>query len=206
MCRAGAADIHARRNEFLNRGVRVCVVTSQPTGIDEFKEAVWQGGEVLLDEGETFKKALGGQAYKNRWLLRPTVIRRILKVISLFGTNVGDLNEKSSMLGGAMIVNKAGVLFAEAETSGFIYPSAETLLHTLDPAAVSCTAQAMPEVRATFRLNDKDGSEVISLQEFRDAMRKCGCDDEEINAAFASADADGSGEINYEEWARHMKE
>ena len=120
-------------------------VTSQPAGIDEFKEAVWQGGEVLLDESETFKKALGGQMYKNHWLLSPAVIRRIFQVQDRFGIQTSDLNKKSNLLGGVMIVNKDGVLFAEAETSGFIYPSADTLLRALDPAA-SCTAKVVPSM------------------------------------------------------------
>lgn len=114
-------------------------MTSQPTSIDDFMAAVWKDGEVVIDEEEVFKKALGGQVYKNRWLLAPSVIRRIFATAG-FGTKTDDLNEKSKMLGGAMIVNKQGVLFAEAETSGFTYPSADTLLAALTkPPEAQCT-------------------------------------------------------------------
>jgi len=140
LCRAGAADIHAHRAEFAQRGVRLTVVTSQPAGIEEFKTAVWPTDEILVDEDETFKKALGGEKYKNRWLLSPAVIARIFKVKG-FGSQFDDLNDKSTMLGGAMIVNGEGVIFAEAETSGFVYPSAAELLSALDSRAptLSCT-------------------------------------------------------------------
>lgn len=131
MCRAGAADIQANREEFAKRGVSLYVVTSQTAGIDDFKEAVWAGGDVLLDEGEVFKLALGGKKYQNRWLMTLSVIRRITASASL-GAKFDDLNEKSAMLGGAILVNKDGVIFAEAETSGFVYPTAATLLSTLD--------------------------------------------------------------------------
>ena len=119
--------------------MRLAVVTSQSVGIDEFKEAVWPSDDVLLDEDEVFKKALGGQTYKNRWLLNPAVIARIFKVRS-FGAQVDDLNDKSTMLGGAMIVTKEGVAYAEAETSSFVYPSASELLAALDSSSsVACT-------------------------------------------------------------------
>jgi len=95
---------------------------------------VWPTDEVLLDEDETFKKALGGQKYKNRWLLSPQVIARIIRVLR-YGSKVDDLNEKSKMLGGVMIVNQAGLVFAEAETPKFLYPSARALLRALDSAS-----------------------------------------------------------------------
>jgi len=127
----------------MQRGVRLSVVVSQDTGIDDFVEAVWKGGEVLIDDGEIFKKALGGETYKNRWLLNPMVIRRIFQVAGL-GTRTDDLNEKSNMLGGAMIVSKDGIHFAQAETSSFVYPSADTLLQALDAAKISCSPRATP--------------------------------------------------------------
>jgi len=111
--------------------VRLIAVASQSVGVEEFKDAVWPTDEVLLDEDETLKKALGGQKYKNRWLLSPRVIARIFRVLR-YGSKVDDLNEKSKTLGGVMIVNQAGIIFAEAETSKFVYPSAKALLRALD--------------------------------------------------------------------------
>jgi len=122
------------------------VVTSQPLGIPEFVSSVWQDGEVFVDEAETFKKALGGQKYKNRWLLSPAVIRRIFASMG-FGSFTGDLNEKSTMLGGAMIVGRQGVLFSQTETSGFVYPKADVLLAALDSATDS--AACVPETQST---------------------------------------------------------
>ena len=123
--------------------MKLAVVTSQLTGVEEFKAAVWPSDDILLDEEETFKKALGGQTYKNRWLLNPAVIARLFKAKG-FGSQMDDLNDKSTMLGGAMIATKDGVLFAEAETSGFVYPSASELLAALDASSsVDCTPSTL---------------------------------------------------------------
>ena len=81
--------------------------------------------------GHSTGALLGGEKYKNRWLLSPDVIRRMFTVTG-FGSQMDDLNDKSTMLGGAMIVSKQGVVFAEAETSGFTYPSAAKLLEALE--------------------------------------------------------------------------
>lgn len=60
------------------------------------------------------------------------------------------------------------------------------------------------EIRAMFRRYDTDRSGTISLIELRKAMRRFGCNDEEAEAAFSAADTDGNGEIDFDEWTRHM--
>jgi len=61
------------------------------------------------------------------------------------------------------------------------------------------------EIRAMFSLYDKDRNGTITLAEFRLAMRRCGCDGDDLETDFAAADYDGNGEIDMEEWTRHMK-
>ena len=48
------------------------VVSAQATGAEDFIEAVWQGGELFVDEDEAFKKALGGLRSKLATILRYT--------------------------------------------------------------------------------------------------------------------------------------
>ena len=82
------------------------VVSAQATGAEDFIEAVWQGGELFVDEDEAFKKALGGLPYKNRWLFKPSVLARLGSVVGN-GRDFSDLNDKSQMLGGTMVVDAA---------------------------------------------------------------------------------------------------
>ena len=79
--------------------------------------------------------ALGGRAYKNSWLLKPSVILRIAGT-RRFGASMGDLNAKSSMLGGVVVMSSGGeVVYAEAESSSFAMPSADSVLSALRAAA-----------------------------------------------------------------------
>ena len=55
------------------------------------------------------KKALGGRAYKNYWLLRPSVVRHLVSYASRFGTGTSDvLHEKTNLLGGTLVLSKEG--------------------------------------------------------------------------------------------------
>jgi len=113
-------------------------------GAEDFISSVWTGGAVLIDEEESFKKALhGGQQYKNSWLLKPSVLLRIMGV-KKFGSAMNDLTDKTNMLGGVILMGKDGVLHAETETTRFAYPAAETLLSALKASSgIACTpAQA----------------------------------------------------------------
>jgi Ca2+-binding EF-hand superfamily protein len=67
------------------------------------------------------------------------------------------------------------------------------------------TPEQQAEVHAMFALYDKDRSGTISFAEFKQAMRKCGCDDDDLESTFAAADADGNGEVDLQEWTEHMR-
>lgn len=74
----------------------------------------------------------------------------------------------------------------------------------------SLTPDQQREVRAMFSLYDKDRNGTISRDEFHRAMRprhgSDEIDEQMLDAIFDSADADGSGDIDYEEWLVHMRE
>jgi len=73
MCRAEADRLYSRRSELDALGARlVCLVKEDftdpkaeagaPGEVDQFREAVWPGGEVWLDDKQAFYTALGGGA------------------------------------------------------------------------------------------------------------------------------------------------
>ena len=63
------------------------------------------------------------------------------------------------------------------------------------------------EIRAAFRVFDKDGNGFISSAELRHVMTTIGekLSDEEVDEMIREADTDGNGEINYEEFCQMMK-
>ena len=79
------------------------------------------------------KKALGGRAYKNYWLLRPSVVRHLVSYASRFGTGTSDvLHEKTNLLGGTLVLSKEGKVVHEfRETSSFYQGEAADLTLTL---------------------------------------------------------------------------
>ena len=76
------------------------------------------------------KKALGGRAYKNYWLLRPSVVRHLVSYASRFGAGTSDmLHEKTNLLGGTLVLSKEGKVVHEfRETSSFYQGEASDLL------------------------------------------------------------------------------
>jgi Ca2+-binding EF-hand superfamily protein len=64
------------------------------------------------------------------------------------------------------------------------------------------------QARKQFKVFDRDGSGIITKQEFAEALSKWGIElsDSEMTVLFAKFDHDNSGEINYEEFVRHVME
>jgi len=67
------------------------------------------------------------------------------------------------------------------------------------------TAEQMKELRQMFNLYDKSKDGFISKSELLQAMQKTGLDKAEIGELFASADADGSNGINFDEFVALME-
>lgn len=62
------------------------------------------------------------------------------------------------------------------------------------------------EIRAMFRLYDKDRNGTISAREFREAMKRSGLGASETNAIFMEADLDGSASLDLEEFTELMRQ
>ena len=135
-----------RREELWAAGIsRMVVVSAQATGAEDFIEAVWQGGELFVHEDEAFKKALGGLPYKNRWLFKPSVLARLGTVVGN-GRDFSDLNDKSQMLGGTMVVDRSGVLFAKPESESFAHAEVDEVLEAMRAGNVAPTPATHDEM------------------------------------------------------------
>ena len=66
---------------------------------------------------------------------------------------------------------------------------------------------AEQEIRAAFRVFDKDGNGFISAEELMHVMNNLGekLTDEEVGEMIREADVDGDGQVNYEEFVKMMK-
>lgn len=117
------------RPEFEKANARLTVVSAQEKGAQEFIDAVWQGGEMWIDEEEAFKKALGGQTYRTWWLLKPSVLKNILSFASRFGSSTSDVTDvKTQTLGGTIVVKDGKVVYAHQETKSFDNGDAKEML------------------------------------------------------------------------------
>lgn len=97
------------------------------TGAEDFKASVWQEDSVYVDDENAFKMALGGKQYKNSWLLSFSVIKRILRTKHL-GVKQDDMNDKTSYLGGTILVKNSDIVFKQTENSSFMYASPDEVL------------------------------------------------------------------------------
>lgn len=62
------------------------------------------------------------------------------------------------------------------------------------------------ELKEAFKVFDKDGNGFISAAELRHVMTSLGekLTDEEVDAMMKEADADGDGQVDYDEFAKMM--
>jgi len=67
-------------------------------------------------------------------------------------------------------------------------------------------AEEEAELRAMFRVYDKDGSGALSRGELVAAMRRCGIDEEEATELFEEVDKDGNGRIDLDEFMQMMRD
>ena len=119
------------------------IVAGTDIGVEDFLENAWKGGEFFVDEEESVKRSLGGRAYKNWWLLRPSVARHLASYMRQFGHSEADLmHEKTTMLGGTLVLSKDGeVLHEYRETSTFDNGSAADLLKAVQSIPGSAPLQ-----------------------------------------------------------------
>jgi len=120
------------RPQFEDAGARLVVITADPSGAQAFKDSVWKGGDIYIDEDEGTKRALGGKEYKNWWLLRPSVLLNIVAYVRKFGTFTGDAQSpKAQMLGGTVVIKDGEVVHVHRETSNFYNGDAKVLLNAV---------------------------------------------------------------------------
>ena len=123
------------------------MVSGTDIGSQDFLDAVWKGGELYIDDDEIFKRALGGEKYKNRWLLKPSVLKNLVGYTKANGQATNDLSsEKTQMLGGTMVFSAKGELLHEYhESSSFDNGSGQALLEVVQgktPATTPTQAEA----------------------------------------------------------------
>eukprot|EP00930_Biecheleria_cincta_P035769 TRINITY_DN24585_c0_g1_i1.p1 TRINITY_DN24585_c0_g1~~TRINITY_DN24585_c0_g1_i1.p1 ORF type:complete len:131 (-),score=20.51 TRINITY_DN24585_c0_g1_i1:119-511(-) len=127
MCRAAAKELSDRRNDFAAKGVKLVAISSVDMGAEEFRSAVWPNDAIYVDDENAFKMALGGQQYKNSWLCSFSVIRKIFRTKYL-GMKSDDISDKTSYLGGTLVVRDSEVLFRKTEDSSFSYAEPDEVL------------------------------------------------------------------------------
>ena len=134
--------------------MRLVVIAPGTTGVQQFIDVAWPGGEVFVDEGAEFKAALwehaGAGKVNNLWLCKPKVLSHMLKVAKLYGHDEEDTKQPSaSLLGGELLLgrrvsdnNSVGgggdggtVHFEFHENSEFGHAPLETLLAAARKAA-----------------------------------------------------------------------
>ena len=127
-------------------------MSAQDVGAQEFIDAVWPNGELYIEEEEIFKKALGGGPYKNRWLLKPSVLKDAARFFKSYGMSTADvLDKKTQTLGGTFVVLDGEVVFSHQETTTFDNGDARELLAAVlkkdvaDVPAVPTTPQQADE-------------------------------------------------------------
>ena len=120
------------RKEFDDAGVRVAIVSGTDLGAKEFVEAVWKEGELFVDEEEVFKRALGGEKYKNWWILKPWVLSQMRSLARSGGAEFNDVShEKTQLLGGTLIIKGGNVIHEYHETRSFDNGNARDLLNAV---------------------------------------------------------------------------
>ena len=93
---------------------------------------MWPGGELYIDEAEAVKDALGAQGFSNRWLLRPSVLKDVVRFTKNFGTSTGDLTDaKTQKRGGTFVVVDNKVVYVHRETERFDNGDANELLQAV---------------------------------------------------------------------------
>ena len=74
LCRKFGVELMNRESEFDKAGASLVVVVSQDVGQQAFALTAWKNGEVYIDGGERFKKAMGARVVSNSSALNPSVL------------------------------------------------------------------------------------------------------------------------------------
>merc|ERR1712060_664618 len=95
-------------------------------------------------------------------------------------------------------------MIAEADTNGSGTIDFAEFLNLI--ARKIKDGDAEEELRAAFRVFDRDGNGLISASELRHVMTHLGekLSEEEVDIMIQEADVDMNGQINYEEFVRVM--
>jgi hypothetical protein len=128
-CRKFAVELMKRKGDFESTGARLIVIVSQEQGAEAFSLVSWKGGEVYIDEAERFKHRLGSRLSDHAHLLEPKVMYSAVEAAIAYGASFDDINNKSSLLGGELVVTRdQGIVFEYRETARFAHANVDTLL------------------------------------------------------------------------------
>ena len=79
-----------------------------------------------------FKRALGGEKYKNWWILKPWVLSQMRSLARSGGAEFNDVShEKTQLLGGTLIIKGGNVIHEYHETRSFDNGNARDLLNAV---------------------------------------------------------------------------
>lgn len=154
----------AARDTIASAGARLVIVADQEIGAQQFVDAVveaQEGGatgaaadgggggggdgstatappfELYFDDSALFKQAMGGRKVSNWWLLKPSVVMRIVSLARRFGNEQSDVNDKAALMGGELVIGQGagGVLYEYHEDSKFGHAPLEELIAAARAAA-----------------------------------------------------------------------
>ena len=119
------------------------MVADQEIGVQQFVDAVAEspggadgggGGappfELYFDDSAMFKQAMGGRKVSNWWLLKPSVVMRVMGLARRFGNEQNDINAKAALMGGELVIGSGtdGVVYEYHEDSKFGHAPLQELI------------------------------------------------------------------------------
>lgn len=159
MCRAPAAELHAKKPQLDQAGIRlVAIVKEDISGeIAEFQKVAWPEADVFIDESmDLYRMAHDGGFKKTSaagvcgFLCKLVCCqrRRAIKVkrsISSFGNNGKG---EGFILGSTLVVDANGqVIYAHAEQAFDHHPDAQEIVDAALKASGSCNSAQKDEVK-----------------------------------------------------------
>lgn len=109
-------------------GVKLVAVASDQADASDFAENVWKGEELYFDATQNMKVAMGEHKVNNWRVLQPTVLFRAIGSAFSVGSKSSDINERTNLRGGELIVHNGAIVYERPEGRNFDHASPDILL------------------------------------------------------------------------------